>query len=239
MKLSLRNIRPWRTAIRLTSCAFVFSAFAAVSAGAQEAPYAEFQYATITGTNNVINVTMLPVVSESGAIVYENMTLQFEVSFSGAITLAPGSPTLVAAPTPQISSFEAGTYDGPSSVEGGNAVISVFGPGVTIGGATEWSIAAVSTGGSGCAYPPSATFYVGPITSNPLYSRLNKAGITSTAYSYGIIGSNACVPNGYWYSGGLIGLSQTNGALTIVSFSDGADTDYSTPKDQITYTLKH
>jgi hypothetical protein len=238
MKPSLRSIDSWRSAFRLMWVACALTAFGAACAPAQEAPYAEFQYATVTGSSNVINVTMLPVVTESGAVVYRNMTLQFEVSSTGAITLAPGSPTVVAAPTPQISSFEAGNYVGPSTIGYGEAFVSISGPGVTVGGSTEWSLAA-STGAWDCTYPSSATFYVGPITSNPLYSRLKAAGITSANYNYGIIGEGpTCFPGNAWYAGSLIGLSQTGSTLTLVSFTEHPNVDYSIPQDQITYTLK-
>jgi hypothetical protein len=208
-----------------------------ISDASAPAPYAEFQYATVTGTSNVINVTMLPVVSSSGAITYKNLTLQFNVSSSGAITVASGSPKVVAAPVPQAANFLAGTYVGPSTVNGGENLITVSSPGGTAGGATEWSLAA-PTGANSCTYPDSATWYVGPIASNPLASRLAKANITSTAYRYGILGSQPCVQSDYWAAGNILGFSQTGNKLTIVSFSYGGTEDYSTPQAQITYTLK-
>lgn len=101
----------------------------------------------------------------------------------------------------------------------------------------EWSLSA-ATGADACTFPGSATWYVGPIASNPLAARLNKVGITSTAWSYGVIGaSNNC--GGRWASGNLIGVSQVGDTVTIVSLTDGGygGRDYSTPLDQITYTL--
>jgi hypothetical protein len=69
-----------------------------------------------------------------------------------------------------------------------------------------------------------------------LYSRLKAAGITSTAWSYGVIGSSGCaVDSSDWYPRSLVGLSQTGNTLTIVSFTSGGS-DSSTPRDQITYT---
>jgi hypothetical protein len=240
MKPSWKNIDSWHSAFRVMSVAGALTVLGAVSASAQAPPYGEFQYATITGSNNVINVTMLPVVTASG-VVYKNMTLQFEVSADGTVSLVPGTPTIVAAPTPQVSSFAAGTYVGPG-VAGSNQtqVLTLVGPGVTTGGATEWSIKSSSTA-TGCTYPTSATFYVGPLASNPLYPRLQKAGITSTAYSYGVMGSQGCYTDGasdWWYQGNIVGVSQTGNALTIVTFTYAETTDYATPQGQITYTLQ-
>jgi hypothetical protein len=197
-------------------------------------PTAEFQDSTLTGSGDVINATMLPVVTSTGTV-YKNLTLQFNIDSSGGITVAAGFPHLVPAPTPQITSFRAGTYVGPSTVLNDLALITVSGPGVTTGGATEWSLQA-SPGAAVCTYPSSATWYVGPVTSNPLYSRLKAKGITSAAYSYGILGGEVCY--GYWEDGTLIGVSQTGNTITVVSFSYAGSYDFSTPRDQITYTLK-
>src|SRR5581483_8045118 len=57
--------------------------------------YAEFQYATLTGTNNTINATMVPVVTPGGTV-YKNLTFQVIVATNGVITIVPGSPTVVA-----------------------------------------------------------------------------------------------------------------------------------------------
>jgi hypothetical protein len=202
------------------------------------ATLAEPQYAVMTGSNNSILATRLPVVY-NGRTYYEDVTfaLYFAISSKGVVT-ATATPTVVTSPTLLTANFEAGNYVGPSTVGSGNALITVSGPGVVVGGATEWSIAA-STGAWGCTYPSTATFYVGPITSNPLYARLKAAGITSTAYSYGIVGDGpTCFPGYDWYAGSLIGLTQNNGTLTIVSFTNNANQDHDVPIDQITYTLK-
>ncbi len=116
----------------------------------------------------------------------------------------------------------------------GAALITVSGPGVAPGGATEWSLAA-TTGANGCTYPSSATWYVGPLSSSPLASRLAAAKITSTALSYGVIGGEECFYT--WPNNALIGLSQTGNKITIVSFTLNG-VDYNVPVDQISYTLQ-
>jgi hypothetical protein len=209
-------------------------------AEATPAEYAEFQYATLTGTNNTINATMVPVVTPTGTV-YKNITFAVKVAANGAITLVSGTPTVVAAPSVLATAFKTGPYVGPSNVNGGGNEITVSGPGIVVGGTSVWSLTA-SAGANACTYPASATWWVGPPTSqgNPNYYRLQKLGITSSAYSYGTVGgstSSSC-SNGNWDSGALIGVSQTGSQLTIASFTSLGSFDQSHPLDQITYTFK-
>ena len=202
--------------------------------------YAEFQYATITGSNNVLNVTELPVITPKGTV-YKNLTLQVSVDSTGDVTVVPGSPTVVNAPTILASSFKAGKYKGPSSVNDGKNVITVTGPGVVPGGTTVWSLVS-SSDPSICTYPVSGTWYVGPLSNNPLAARLKKVGITSTAYSWGVAGNGngptGCNPGLNWGNGSIIGVSQTGNSITFSSFTSDTSFDKNYPVDQITYTLQ-
>jgi hypothetical protein len=195
------------------------------------------QYSTLTGSGNTITATQIPVVTATGVTVYENLTLMFNVDPSGNLTISPGYPQIVQAPVLMSSGFRAGTYASPSTILGGKGTIVVSGPGVTDGGATEWTLRA-ATGADPCTFPNSATWYVGPIAANnPLADRLKTAGITSTAWSYGIGGSPQCATGhtGNWPSNSIIGASQVGNTLTIVTFYVGG---YNNPLDQITYTLQ-
>jgi len=208
-----------------------------VSSFVQPKLAAQFQYSTLTGTTSTINATMVPVTNSIGAIAYENLTIPFVVTEdeSGKLHVTAGIITVVPAPQFEANGFLAGNYVGPGG--GTNLLITLSGPGVTAGGATVWSIS-TSPGATGCTYPTSAMFYVGPLTSNPLYPRLKAAEITSTAYSYGIEGQQACnPPDQSWDTGGILGFSQTGNTLTIVSFSKVGAYDSNTPYDQVTYTL--
>jgi hypothetical protein len=228
-------------AARIAAVAAVLTAADAFSVYAQEAaavnpPYAQFANSTLTSSVNTITATWVPVVTATGTT-YQNVVIVFDVDATGKLTVAPGYPQIVPAPSVVVANFKAGTYVGPSSVLGGNALIKVSGPGVTKGGATEWSLAVAPTANS-CTYPTSATWYVGALANNPLYQRIKAAGITSTAWSYGIVGSYQCSIDGNdWYTGALVGLSQIGNTITIMSFTTGV-TDHSMPVDQITYTLK-
>jgi hypothetical protein len=219
----------------------VFSAVAFVARA--QAPQAFFERSTVTGSGNTITATNVPVVI-SGITVYVNVTMQFNVSSNGNLTLSSGYPQVVAAPNLLSASFMAGTYVGPSTAANGKATVTVGGPGVTDGGATTWSLSA-APGSDPCTYPGTATWYVGPVANSPVAARLKSAGITSTAWSYGVSSSPSCGADAnHWTGSGgaaLIGVSQSGNAITLATFSSWngyAVTDNSAPTGQITYTLK-
>jgi hypothetical protein len=239
MTVFCKSMNLWslrRRATRLTTFVIILAAVwvFVVQAQAPTPPYAEFQYATLTGSGNTLTATQVPVVLAGGVTVYENLTMQFNSDANGNLTLAPGFTQIIQAPSLTTSGFKAGNYIAPSTFFNGMGLITVNGPGVTDGGATEWSLNAAS-GAYFNIYPTSATWYVGPIASNPIAARLSKAGITSTAYSYGIGGSG--YTNGSnWSFNTLIGVSQVGNSITLVSFTrNGADS--SQFGDEITYTL--
>jgi hypothetical protein len=212
---------------RCTSCAATFVMILAAGgvlaprAQAQQPPYALFERSTLTASGNTINAIQVPVVLSSGITVYLNLSLQFLVDSTGNLTLASGYPQVTPSPILLTGSFVAGKYAEPDA---NKYTLSVAGPGVLDGGVTQW------TGVGSCGY--TATWYTGPIASNPLAARISKAGITSTAWSYGV--GTVCS-----LSGGnivLIGVSQVGNTLTFVSFGNGgADTNL--PVGQVTYTL--
>ena len=233
----LRGLNSGRRTVRLALTLMVFSAVAFVARA--QTPQAFFERSTVTGSGNTISATNVPVVI-SGVTVYVNVTMQFNVDHNGNLTLSSGYPQVVAAPNLLSSSFMAGTYVGPSTAANGKATVTVSGPGVTDGGATTWSLSAAS-GSDPCTYPGTATWYVGPVANSPVAARLKTAGITSTAWSYGVSSSPSCGADPYhWSSGALIGVSQTGNAITIASFTAyyGDVGDSSAPVAQITYTLK-
>ncbi len=200
-----------------------------------------FQYASLSGIDKTITATRVPVTT-AGRTTYKDVTLQFDVDADGNLTLSVGYPTIVSSPEVQVSSFRAGTYAGPKNIANGKAIVTVGGPGVSGGGGSSWSLLA-SGDADKCTYPGSATWYVGPLENSPQAARLKKAGITSTAWSYGVSGvgpSYSCLSDrdAYhnWENGSLIGVSQSGNTLTVASFTYWG-TDKSAPVDQITYVL--
>jgi hypothetical protein len=231
--LNLKRHAAWTGAFLIVLTAGVL----VVRAQAPTPPYALFQYASLTGSGNTITATQIPVVTATGVTVYENLTLQFNSDANGNLTIASGFPQIIPAPTLITSGFKTGTYVGPSTVLNGTALVTISGPGVTDGGATEWSLSSAA-GANSCTYPLSANWYVGPIANNPNAYRLKTDGITSTAWSYGVGSASQCSgANNYWINNALIGVSQVGNTITIISFSQQG-VDSSTPLAQITYTLQ-
>jgi hypothetical protein len=209
-------------------------------AAASPTPGPQFQYAALTGSANTITLTRVPVTTSSGQIVYQDITLQFDNDGSGNLSLTNGFPMFALSPSLQVSSFQAGSYVGPANFVNGNASIAVSGPGVVSGGSTAWSSSAAS-GTDPCTVPASATWYVGPLSNNPMATRLAKANITSTAWNYGISGNGIAFSCGgslsfHWGNGSIIGVSQTGNTITFASFTNNSF-DQASPVDQITYTL--
>ena len=197
------------------------------------APYSLFQYAAITGSGNSLSASYIPVVLANGTTIYKNLSINFNVDSLGNLTIASGYPVVSTAQSPLVSAFQSGTYVGPSANY--PFAITVAGPSTTSGGATEWS-SSTPTGTTNCTEPLTATWYVGPLTSSPIYPRLKAAGITSTAWSYGVSSSNGC--HDYWSTDTLIGVSQIGNSIVFVSLTDYDGNDHNLPQDTITYT-KH
>jgi len=233
--MSHTNLTSWPSLVRTIVLTAGFSALAV----AQPAPGPKFQYASLTGAGNTIVVSRAPVVTASGQTIYQDITLQFDTDADGNLTVTTGSPTVTPSPSLLISSFQAGKYTGPRTVASGKASISVSGPGVAPGGSNVWSS---NTNGDSdsCTYPASATWYVGPIENNSLLSRMQKIGITSTAWTYGVMGSGIASSCGSqffnWGNGAIVGVSQVGNTITFASFTRNSF-DSASPVDQITYTL--
>lgn len=233
----------------MTLCAISATACFSIShAQTPPAPSSLFQYSTMGGFGNTITTARVPIFTATGTMIYKDVTLQFDVDADGNLTLSAGYPQVVDSPTPLMSSFRAGVYIGSSpllsngTVSTGKSLVNISGPGVSDGGATQWSLS-VAAEADPCTSPGSASWYVGPIANSPYAARLKKAGITSTAMSYGVLGTakipGSCRSVGSaWENGVLIGVSQTGNALAIVTFTRcGGCNDDSAPIDQITYRL--
>jgi hypothetical protein len=229
MSVFCRNLNLRRCTPLLATFVMILAAGGVLAprAQAQQPPYALFERSTLTASGNTINAIQVPVVLASGITVYLNLSLQFLVDSTGNLTLASGYPQVTPSPILLTGSFVAGKYVTP----GTSSTVNVAGPGVLDGGITQWT--GVGTCGS------TVTWYAGPIASNPYAARITKAGITSTAWSYGI--GAVCNLSGS-VSPDLIGVSQVGNTLTFVDFTLGgfgnnASTDANLPRGQIVYTL--
>lgn len=194
-------------------------------------PEALFQDSTLTATTNTINATWLPLVTSTGKILYDDVTIQFAVADDGTLSVS----SLQQNPSKKaiIDHFKAGNYIGPSNDS--NFLITVSGPGIAPGGATDWSLS-VSPGGNDCTTPSEATWWVGPIMKSPYWSRIKAAGVPLTNYSYGLGGSPADCENADWGYNSLLGFTETSqGSFVITSFTVN-DKDQSQPVAEIPYS---
>jgi hypothetical protein len=238
----LRGLNSGRRTARVALTLTVFSAVAFVARAQGQIPSAMFQNSTLTGSGNTMTATRVPVRISSSLTIYVDITTQFNVDLNGNLTLSAGYPQIVPSATLLTGNFKAGTYVAPSTLFNGKGLVTVGGPGVTDGGTTTWSLNA-ATGADAGLYPVSATWWVGPIANNPYAARLNKAGITSTAYAYGVAHSANCFDNtASWcsYSNGiLIGATQSGNVISLVSFTfyNGNTVDSSAPVGQLSFTL--
>lgn len=207
-------------------------------------PAAQLQYSILTGSGNTISASRVPVINAAGIVLYRDITLQFDVDVDGNLSITTGFPLIMSSPDFQLSTFKPGKYLGPKTAANAKGSILVNGPGIASGGTTAW-VSSIASDGDVCTYPSSVTWYVASITNSPIAARLKKAGITSNAWSYGIMGSqlsSSCISGGstynanYWQNGSLVGVSQIGDMLTFASFSSFGN-DSVTPLDQITYAL--
>jgi hypothetical protein len=190
---------------------------------------AHLEEAAIVGLHEGLTATSIPVPIAGGGIVYWDMTVLLATDGRGSLALAPGYPKFQPVPV-FLAGFRAGDY-GP---------VTVTGPGVGSPGATIWSLA-TNKRANACTVPVSALWDVGPIADNPLAARIEKDGIISADYAYGLVGAGPaadCAPSTRpaFGQGALIGVWQAESSLTIVSFTSNG-TDYKTPIAQITYNL--
>ena len=172
------------------------------------------QDATISASAATISGQYLPVVT-SGNPRYYDFTTTVTVDASGM-----PSATTVFSPSLKLlfSRLKAGNYVYSNAC----CTATLSGPGIGPGGTTEWTWAANG-------YPYNAAFYVGPASEGPLSTRIKKAGITTRDYSFGLAGYGG----GNFAAGCLLGIAQTAGALTIVSFSNsGCTQDFPEPPAQ-------
>jgi hypothetical protein len=215
------------TIILIASCHPVFAA---------PVEKAYFQSATISGSTNQIVVQNVPV-DNNGVITYDNLVINFTVNpTTGALKLASSSIT----PAPQIyiNGFMAGLYadsqgstyqvSGPSPISGTNR--------------SAWSISLVKAYDNRSNASFSTSWITGPISGHPDENLLTTDGITSTEYSWGVMGANnfcgsSFTPcgGGPWSTGNVIGASQAGNNLTIHLFQNASGNSRETSNVTLMY----
>ncbi len=69
-------------------------------------PNAYFGSALITGANNRISVSRVPVINSAGAVTYKDLTFNFDVSSAGVLSMLAFNPTITASPSLITSGFK-------------------------------------------------------------------------------------------------------------------------------------
>ncbi len=180
------------------------------------------QQATINGAADAVTLTRVPVRNAAGTIIYKDISLFFNVDSAGNVTLPSALVQITPSPTINVGAFKQGTYNGYSLAPGCglNNNFKVGSPGVGSGGRISGSIQRIND--SNCD-TFNASWTSGPITGHPNQAKLNAAGITSTAYNWGVMGTagtTTASSNGVrgWQAGDIIGAVQTGNQLSLVNF---------------------
>jgi hypothetical protein len=174
-------------------------------------PTAYFQSSVISGSDNRINVSRVPVVDASGKISYKDVTINFTVDNNGVLLDEPA--TISKSPILVTNGFLAGNY---KDNHGNKYVVS--GPAVvTDSNRSAWSIALVSSPKTESSQF-SLNWITGTVTKHPNQASLNQRKITSTAFSWGTMGenqSNGNFPFYNWDASQVIGANQAGNQLIL------------------------
>jgi hypothetical protein len=120
------------------------------------------------------------------------VTIELTADAKGNLSWATKEPIAGSSPPLATSNVRAGIYVSPTC---STCAIQIIGPtSIGDGGEGEWVIApapisAVPKEFAGGSPPNPAVFYTGPLAGSPLEARLKKAGLTTTQYVYGVIGT--------------------------------------------------
>lgn len=191
-------------------------------------PQAFLQLATPSSSGAELDVYRIPVITSTGAVVYRDVRIHFDVSAAGDLSLTSGYPIFSNSSALLAGNFLAGKY----SLNG--TFYDLSGPGVSLPARTNWSLDLESTSG-GCLI--SAGWTTGAIAGHPLQTRLNAAKITYGGFAYGVLGRLVCtagfgIPFG-WNSGSLVGVAATANGLTVFRYTSNGGIDQSAPVDSI------
>ena len=182
-------------------------------------PTMRSESATLSGASNQVVITRVPITDQFGVVKYWDIQLQFTLDpLTGKPSVSTGFPTVVTSPSITVGNFKPGTY-----IDSKGRKYTVGGPNVAAGGRTSWSFAAVP---SASGLSVSVAWTTGPIVGHPNQASLNLRSITSTAFSWGTMGtsndfggSNPFYLN-LWTAGSVVGASQTGNTLSLHLFRD-------------------
>lgn len=172
-------------------------------------PAAFLESSAIVGAGDTLVMSRVPVRSGTGAISYKDVSMQFSVDTAGNLDLDFASVAVAESPALKSGTFKAGIYTISDTGVCPSTGCIVSSPGVPPGGRVMTSIS------SSGFYFNSASWVSGPVTGHPYETALKKAGITSNAMTWGMVGTGSW---GCLDTGTIIGVVQTGNQLTITGF---------------------
>jgi hypothetical protein len=186
-------------------------------AGAAAQAKAFLQDATsVVAQDNRVNLNRVPVRGSTGAYKYFDIALVFNVAPNGTVTLNAAATKITASPSLAVGGFKPGLYT--SSVDGQWCDYQVGSPGA-VGGARTAGSLSLADGWSRCIL--SLDWVTGPVAGHPDQARLQEAGITTNAYSWGIVGGvGADFGVLGWEPGDIVGVVQTGNSLVVRNYGD-------------------
>jgi hypothetical protein len=207
------------------------SAYAPASLGVEPAIF--MQSATISGAGNALTLGRVPVKDANGKITYKDISMLFTVDNAGNVTLDPQSVSITSSPPLNAGTFKPGHYRGykacnEADCKGDFTVGTGGGNGGRISGSIQRINIFQGAGSADISDVFNASWTSGPINGHPDEAKLKAAGITSTAYSWGVMGTAGAFTKGSgWRAGDIIGAIQTGNQLTLVNFGDDNKSDAS------------
>jgi hypothetical protein len=173
-----------KTSFTLTGLAtksFRFAAIAiALTSGAVSAQSMTAEGGTTAAAGNTVSMTRIPVRTSTGTVLFKDIQIQFTVDNLGNTTLSAGFPKITTSPPPIPSAFKAGTY---KDILGRKYLVS--GPAIIPGGRVMWRIQETAPVG----FVFEASWATGAVAGHPFQAQLNRNKITSTLYTWGVVGA--------------------------------------------------
>jgi hypothetical protein len=136
---ALSRFRYLQSKVAVVSAGLVVAViFGSAALAATPTPY--LQDSTIVGSSGTLTATDVPVETSTGSLIYKDVTIELSAATNGNLTIASGDPKVVAAISPILNNFVAGSYTAPTT-PASKLLVTVNGPGVGAGAATAWSLA--------------------------------------------------------------------------------------------------
>lgn len=193
-----------------------------------------FEDSSVIGIGDTITALRLPVRTANGTFIFKDVTIVLEADSEGNLRWATARPIATLSPPLQTSNVRAGIY---ASATDKSAGLRITGPSaIGHGGVAEWAITVAPGKTAGRSPPNPAFFYTGPLSGSPLAARVQRVGLASSQYSFGVIGASQAPFPGF-ATNGLIGLRLIGNQLVIAAFSEDGR-DHAEPVTEIVYTFE-